>query len=448
MKPRTKLQYQVCEYAKYHLYPKSKEIIGFAKNECLEHKAFATKRKVYCLDCGQSLEVSSIYRKRIFCPYCQRKLKVEYTSKRTYSQKIYIALAETVGEFQVIRNYEIKAIYKLKEKSQYHAREILQHWISPNNKREVIALRHHVNWGSDSWVGMLELRNKNDRKYFHPGSIYEVYPDYYHPLSRFKTEYEKYGFSSDLEGISFVEAIDSVKQSPKAETLLKTKQFYLLSTFLGNTSSRSFIERNWSTIKICMRNKYKISDFSIYKDYIDLLSFLRKDLHNAHYVCPKDLKKEHDLLVAKKRKVQQMQEAERKRKKLLEDEKTFKKLRSEFFGIRIFSGEIEIKMLESVQEIMEEGDALHHCVFTNGYYLRPDSLILSAMVNGVKTETVEVSLKEFKVVQCRGLQNDNSKYHDQIISLVEKNMNLIIERINPKRKHQPRFESQFIQVAV
>lgn len=35
-------------------------------------------------------------------------------------------------------------------------------------------------------------------------------------------------------------------------------------------------------------------------DYLKLLEHYRKDLHNAHYVCPKNLKKAHDLYVAEK----------------------------------------------------------------------------------------------------------------------------------------------------
>ena len=51
-----------------------------------------------------------------------------------------------------------------------------------------------------------------------------------------------------------------------------------------------------------------------------------------------------------------------------------------------------MKVLESVQEYLEEGKALHHCVFTNEYYLKEQSLILSARIDGKRIETIEVSL--------------------------------------------------------
>ena len=150
------------------------------------------------------------------------------------------------------------------------------------------------------------------------------------------------------------------------------------------------------------------------------------------------MKKEHDALVKRKRRVQALEEAERKRKKALENEKKFLELKSMFFGIAFSDKDIEVHVLESVQEIMEEGDILHHCVFTNNYHIKPDSLILSAMVDGKKMETVEISLKQLKVVQCRGLRNENTEYHDRIISLVNKNMKLIKDRLKPKKNETKR----------
>ena len=71
----------------------------------------------------------------------------------------------------------------------------------------------------------------------------------------------------------------------------------------------------------------------------------------------------------------------------------------------------------------------HHCVFTNNYHLREDSLILSACVDGKQMETVEVSLSKLKVVQARGVCNKNTEYHDEIIRLVNKNMKQIKKRL-------------------
>ena len=74
-----------------------------------------------------------------------------------------------------------------------------------------------------------------------------------------------------------------------------------------------------------------------------------------------------------------------------------------------------------------EGRLMHHCV--GGYHNRKDSLILSATIDGKRIETIEVSLATLKVVQSRGVCNENTEYHDRIVNLVNSNVNLIRQRM-------------------
>ena len=113
----------------------------------------------------------------------------------------------------------------------------------------------------------------------------------------------------------------------------------------------------------------------------------------------------------------------------MENEKHFHELKSKFFGIRFTDGTIQVHVLESVQEFLEEGVTMHHCVFDNAYYLKENSLILSATIEGRRIETVEVNLDTLKVVQSRGVCNKNTEYHDQIVSLVNANCKLIRQRM-------------------
>lgn len=71
---------------------------------------------------------------------------------------------------------------------------------------------------------------------------------------------------------------------------------------------------------------------------------------------------------------------------------------------------------------------MHHCVFSNEYYSRPDSLILSARIANKRIETVELSLNTLKVVQSRGTCNSITPYHNRIIRLIEQNINEIKRR--------------------
>ncbi len=68
-------------------------------------------------------------------------------------------------------------------------------------------------------------------------------------------------------------------------------------------------------------------------------------------------------------------------------------------------------------------------MWANRYYLKENSLILTATIGGKRIETVEVDLKRLCVVQSRGVCNSNTEYHDRIVNLVNSNMNLIKQRI-------------------
>lgn len=107
----------------------------------------------------------------------------------------------------------------------------------------------------------------------------------------------------------------------------------------------------------------------------------------------------------------------------------FQKLKAQFFGITFIDGIIQIQVLESVQEYIEEEQAPHHCVFTNEYHLKEKSLILSASIDGKRIETIELSLETMEVIQCRGLMNQNTEYHERIIELVHRNIKEIQSRV-------------------
>ena len=130
----------------------------------------------------------------------------------------------------------------------------------------------------------------------------------------------------------------------------------------------------------------------------------------------------------KKQEWQERISKEEAKRKAMENEAKYQELKSRFFGIEFSDGLIQVRVLESVEEIMQEGDALHHCVFTNSYHLKVDSLILSACINGQRVETIEVSISRLQVLQSRGLCNGNTKYHERIIKLVNNNIPLIQKR--------------------
>jgi len=85
------------------------------------------------------------------------------------------------------------------------------------------------------------------------------------------------------------------------------------------------LEEYWVSLKICIRNGYTITDASMWKDYIDLLRYFGKDTNNPKYVCPTDLKTEHDILVAKKNERIKREKLAKARQKAIETANALKR---------------------------------------------------------------------------------------------------------------------------
>jgi hypothetical protein len=252
--------------------------------------------------------------------------------------------------------------------------------------------------------------------------------DYVLPKATFLKEVTRNGFNGNYHGMS-PQKLFSLLMNPKAETLLKANQTQLFEYFHERETQ---INRYWNSIKICIRNNYEIKDATIWLDTVRLLDHFDKDLLSTKYVCPEDLHKAHNKLVAKKRAQDELLRAEVLVQKLKDQEKAYAKDKKAFFGICFSNGNITIKVIGSVQDFIDEGRELHHCIYTNKYFAEKDSLILSATIDNKRIETIEFSLKEMRIVQARGLQNKASKFNKEIKSLVKDNLYQIQKITNLK----------------
>ncbi|WP_433831391.1 PcfJ domain-containing protein [Flavobacterium anhuiense] len=164
---------------------------------------------------------------------------------------------------------------------------------------------------------------------------------------------------------------------------------------------------------------------------------MRQNLSCASYVCPENLIEAHDHLVQKKRELIRKKKLHDLRLEIEKAQKRYASDKKRFFGLVFQKDELCISVIENVRDFMQEGDDLGHCVFTNEYYEKKDSLILSAKVAEQSVETVEISLSRMEILQCRGFKNKPSKHHKQILSLLSQNLYRIKERLQKKKKIVP-----------
>jgi len=425
MKPKSKFQAQVYELSKaLPLITKVQK--EWAYQHSFEHIGRRnSKGLISCCECGHTFQGDGELIDNLLgakCPHCSAKLKVQTTRQRVFKQTEYFCIVTEKAGFQVLRFFLVKSYCKAGEKAKYSISEVVQRWISRSGKYATVAkLRNVCVYYCDLWdvSSSLEIRPERD--------LYNISPVCIYPRMKLIPELKRSGFDGNFYRLSSFDLFHTLLLDSRAETLLKAGQTDLLRYFANGNFSK--IDSYFSSVKICIRNCYIIKDASLWRDYIDLLRSFGKDLHNAKYVCPADLKAEHDRYVMKEKELREREEKEQRKQKALEDEAVYNEMKSRFFGIQFSDGEIQVRVLESVEEFMNEGIILHHCVFASSYHLRPDSLILSACIGEKRIETVEFSLSKMQVIQSRGCANSKTEYHDRIIELVNQNKRVIRKRI-------------------
>ena len=420
MKPRNKFEQAVLTQSQ-HLRPITKAQRQWAFRECIDHYAYRLpKGKTTCMDCGHSWQMIEPT-ERCTCPQCGADLEVITTRARKLKQRQYFTVMTTSGGYQVLRMYLLIAGMEKGYQATSSVMEIGQYWWDERGRQSIVAVQRTMGHYIDSFAYYSPMAIRRDNEAYHFVARCPLCPKV-----KLSDTLKRNGFEGKCYGIAPTSLIPALLTDSRAETLLKAGRNEHLAYFLSRPRNW---DAYWPAYKITLRRSYDITDIALWCDYVDMLRRLGKDAHNAHFVCPEDLLQAHDT-AQRKLQAQREKEAEaQRRQKAIENEERFQALKAPFFGIAFTDGTIQVRVLESVQEYIEEGQALHHCVFTNEYHLKEKSLILSASIDGKPIETIEVSLETMEVLQCRGLMNQNTEYHERIIELVHQNMKQIQSRV-------------------
>lgn len=392
----------------------------YAKRHCFKSVAFLRKKgmEVICSECGTTFHPGEIGRGKVTCPFCFAEIDPHTNHRKTVREKAYYLVPDTVGRFQVLRWFLVETCKRAGQPAYYEHYEVSQIWFSPDGQKVRVERNRVYSCYVDTWsrYGTLDIRVGSSSVLDHilPYAIYD--------RGKIIPELKRRGYKGGIHGIAPIDLVNALLTNPNFETLYKAGQYALCRHFI---CSNAPIGHFWPSIKICLRNGYKVEDGSLWCDLVTDLRYLGKDLTSPHYVCPANLKTAHDEWVRIVARKSRKEAAERRKLEALRCEEQYKRMRHAFFGLLITDGKITLKVLQSVSEFWEEAKEMHHCVYESRYYKKPTSLILSAKIDGKRIETVEVSLETFDVVQSRGVCNSNSRYHNRILKLVRENMHQI-----------------------
>lgn len=434
MKPRTKLQKAVVKSSE-SLPPLTKYQRQQAIKRASIHIAkLDSKGNYVCLECGHKWHGEK--QEHIVCPECGVKLDVDTTRKRNFEDKDYFAVTRKCNGFQVVRVFFIHTWLKRGEKAERWVAEAFQRWILPNGESLIVARRRHwMSYYCDSWdwSSGLELRTEHEAHSISPYCIVgktNVIPE----LSR-------NGFDGNFHQCGAASLFKYLLSDNRIETLWKVGQYELVKYFLQTKMCN--LNSWWPTIKVVIRHHYHIDDATLWCDLLKFLIELGKDIHNPKLICPANLQEAHDEW---QRRVEAKREREAERrarereleeerryisdiKRVMQDQRRYKREKSKFFDLELTDKELSVKPLVSVHEFLEEAKVHHHCVYTCKYFNKKTSLILHALIGGTSVATIEFNLENMEILQCRGKFNSKPEQYDRIVSLINKNKNQIAKRI-------------------
>ncbi|KFF11961.1 PcfJ domain-containing protein [Flavobacterium hydatis] len=393
-----------------------------------------SRGKFHCLECAHSWKPelqSKSCEKYIKCTVCGGKLKMQGYNQVHFKEIEYFGVLDACQRYQVVRIICSHKHMKKNVAPTYSHKEVMQHWINPKGEVRTMSLSTNVfSHAYDAWqyYSSLEIRPKN----FQNSPKYRINPYKIYPCMKVLPILKRNGFKTSVYDIAPQILFTALLKDSITETILKARQTSLLSYYLQSPHQK--IIRNWQAVKICLKNNYIITDYTIWEDYISLLQWFKKDLSCPFLVCPENLHEAHNKLVVKKRELQRKKYLLKMRAEIQQAQEIYTKEKKLFFGLCFSDENLTIKVLENVQDFIEEGDILHHCIFTNEYFKKKDSLLFSAQIDNKPIETIEVSLSKMEIIQCRGLRNKASKHHSRILRIINRNLPKIPHRMKKQKK--------------
>lgn len=418
MKPRNKKQQHIVELSA-RLRPLTTPQMQWALNSTINHYGYRLKSGMCtCMKCGHEwLETRN---GMCLCPECGTQIEIKDTKERVIRDKSYFNVITTMEGYQVIRMFLMIVEMRKGMKAKPAYLEIGSYWIDPKGVKTVVGLQRTLGYYIDSFAfgSPLEIRSDND-------AFNHIADQWVYPRIKVTDTIKRNGFKGSCHHIHPVTLFQQLLSNPKAETLMKSNDIELLRYLCHNSEE---VDKYWNTIKIAKRNGYKVTDAKTWFDYIKMLERMGRDLHSPSLVAPKDLKYAPDEYVGKVNRQRVKEQREANRRKAEADQAKFEELKGLFIGLTMTDGTIRLHTLDSIADYYEEGTKQHICVGSAGYYLKDDTLVFTATMGGKTIATVEISLKDYSIIQCRAFANKVCEYTEQIAGIINANKKMIAER--------------------
>lgn len=421
MKPRNKKQQHIVEL-NGRLRPLTTPQMQWALNSTINHYGYRLKSGMCtCMKCGHEWLESR--NGMCLCPECGTQIEIKDTKERVIRDKSYFNVITTMEDYQVVRMFLMIVEMRKGLKAKPAFLEIGSYWIDDKGHTTVVGLQRTLGHYIDSFAfgSPLEIRRDNE-------AFQRISDEWVYPRIKATDTIKRNGFRGCCHHIHPVTMFQELLTNPKAETLMKANEIELLRYLCARPLYKADIDTYWNTIKIAMRNGYRAKDSQMWMDYIKMLERCGKDIQSPKYICPANLQDAHDEYVEKVNRQRRKEQREKDRQQAIEDKGRFEELKSRYFGLAMTDGEIEIHSIDSVDDYYEIGERNHICCGSAKYFLKEGTLTLTAYIGNKQIATIEISLDDFHIIQCRAFANGICEYTEQIAGIIKANKKMIAER--------------------
>ena len=418
MKPRNKKQQHIVDLSG-RLRPLTTPQMNWALNSTINHYGYRLKSGMCtCMKCGHEWLESR--NGMCLCPECGTQLEIKDTQERVIRDKSYFNVITTIEGYQVIRMFLMIVEMRKGMKAKPAFLEIGSYWIDCKGNTTVVGLQRTLGPYIDSFAfcSPLEIRRDNE-------AFWRIADEWVYPRIKVTDTIKRNGFKNSTYHIHPVTLFQQLLSNPKAETLMKSNEIELLRHLCHHPAD---VDKYWNTIKIAKRNGYKFKDVGMWFDYIKMLERMGRDLNSPSLIAPQDLKTSHDIYVAKLNRQRIKEQREKERQQAIEDKAKFEELKSRYFGMALTDGEIEIHSIDTIDDYYKIGESQSICCGTAKYFLKENTLTLTAYIGNKQIATIEISLDDYHIIQCRAFANGICEYTEQIAGIINANKKMIAER--------------------
>lgn len=418
MKPRNKKQQHIVELSG-QLRPLTTPQMNWALNSTINHYGYRLKNGMCtCMKCGH--EWLENRKGMCLCPECGTQIEIKDTKEHVIREKSYFNVITTMEGYQVVRMFLMMVEMRKGMKVKPAFLEIGSYWIDCVGNTTVVGLQRTLGHYIDSFAfgSPLEIRRDNE-------AFQRISDEWVYPRIKVTDTIKRNGFKGSCHHIHPVTLFQELLTNSKAETLMKANDIELLRYLCHHPAE---VDKYWNPIKIAKRNGYKFKDVGIWFDYIKMLERMGRDINSPTMIAPKDLKTAHDIYVAKVNRQRIKEQREKERQQAIEDKARFEELKSRYFGMAMTDGEIEIHSIDTIDDYYKIGENQSICCGTAKYFLKESTLTLTAYIGNKQIATIEISLDDYHIIQCRAFANGISEYTEQIAGIINANKKMIAER--------------------